>query len=215
MSSLLLLQLDSVKLRSQNLALGEPARAVAHLQALWTGGTVEVVEATNEASLLAACQRLRGQRFDVVLAIGHSNETGIQIAEDRFAEWKTFAAWLAPFGPRRLILAACHAGRSLPARELFTRLRDLRRIYASPVAANLKLGYLLIALLPYVRAHRRPPRRVIRHLQLAAGVLAGQQIREWMRKDKDNVECVLLDWIADAAQPYVQQLPGALALLFG
>jgi hypothetical protein len=134
--SLLILHLDAEQLRRDGLHLGKAATFAAALAALGLDADVEVREATDQKDLLSVLADLASQNraFDVIVAVGHSNSEGIVIAANtRPVPWATFAEYLKPFRPRRLMLVACQAGRWLAADTLFTRLRQLRRIFASPV----------------------------------------------------------------------------------
>jgi hypothetical protein len=91
--SLLILHLDAGKLRADGLHLGEVASFSATLSATALGASVEVQDVTTQASLLALFARFAEQErtFDVIVAVAHSDEAGIQIASDRTASWPEFA----------------------------------------------------------------------------------------------------------------------------
>lgn len=213
MPSLLVLQLDSNKLHADGLSLLDHAELTAAIGELTSDATGEILATTDTQDLLARLAGLAAQKrhFDVVVCIGHSNATGIQVASDLFASWEAFTGYLKPFKPRRLMLIACSAGRSPAANVLFRKLPTLRRIYASPVNASKQLANLMLWCVPYLLKVKAPSESSVRYGQLAAMCLAGGQIREWCRtKDKDNPEGVLLDLAAQAVDPLVRKLGAAM-----
>ena len=212
MPSLLVLQLDSKKLQADGLCLRDHAHLTAMVGQLISDAEVTICTTTDEQDLLARLAGLAEQKrhFDVVVCIGHSNERGIQIASNRFADWEAFGGYLKPFKPRRLLLIACSAGRWPAANVLFRKLPALRRIYASPVKASKDLATLMLWGVPYLLKVKAPPVSAVRYAQLMAALFTGGQIREWCRtRDKDNPEGVLLDWMAQLADPYVRRLGAA------
>jgi len=207
--------LDAERLRRDGLHLGPTTEFVAALATLGLNADVEVLDATDRASLLRQLAALAEARrtFDVVVAVGHSNSEGIRMASDdeRVTPWGIFAGYVKPFVPRRLMLVACQAGCWPAADCLFTKLPKLRRIFASPVNASRDLAQFMLALVPYLVAVRAPRGRTVGWLQAAIAALTGGQVREWKRtRDKGNPTGILLDWAAKLADPYVRQLPGWL-----
>jgi hypothetical protein len=214
--SLLILHLDAGKLREDGLYLGDVAQFSGMVAALALGSPAEVREATDLASLRAVLAELalKKRRFDVVVAIGHSNADGVRMARDHFARWDEFAQWVKPFKPRRLLLAACQAGRWSPGQALFDANPLLRRIYACPVNASKDFATMMLFAVPYVVANRRPRDKDVFLSQLAAIGATGRQLREWRAtKDKGNPEGIVYDLLADLADPIARQLPGALGSL--
>jgi hypothetical protein len=90
-------------------------------------------------------------------------------------------------------------------------------LHASPMNVSDRLAPLMIALVPYLVQVKAPSDRVVRRAQLAAGVLTGGQVRQWLRTSAmDNPEGRWLDLAALVADPLVQRIPHAIAdLLFG
>jgi hypothetical protein len=206
----LILQLDSDKLRTDGLDMVELATFVGLATKLLGAGSAEIVEATTERHLLDELARLsrEGQCFDVVVAIGHSNETGIRISSDRFSDWEAFAGYLRPFEPRRLMLVACRAGRWPAANTLFTKLPKLRRIYATPVNASKDLASLMVAMVPYLFSVKAPQGHSMMAIRVGAAVLTGGQLREWVRaRDHHDIAGVALDVAAQAVDPYFRSVP--------
>lgn len=209
--SLLILQLDSDKLRTDGLLFSDLASFVGVVTMLASGAVVVTRETTTLRHLLDVLGELarEGHRFDVVVAVGHSNETGIRIARDKFAEWDEFAGYIKPFEPRRLMLVACQAGRWPAASILFNKLPKLRRIFASPVNASKDLATLMIAVVPYLVEVKAPPGSLVFKAQGWFMALTGRQVRHWMRKDKDDPAGLLLDFSSQKAHPIIQELHGA------
>ncbi|WP_437737348.1 hypothetical protein [Sorangium sp. So ce1335] len=197
--------------------MGDVTRLVSVIGTVASDATVTIRETTSERELLDQLAALLqdDRRFDVVVAIGHSNETGIRIASDRFAPWDAFASYLKPFEPRRLMLVACQAGRWPAATVLFRKLPKLRRIFASPVNASKDLATLMLAMVPYLLEVKAPRDHAVRIGQAVSVVLTGRQVRQWMRtRDKDNPEGLLLDEAAQFVDPYLRHVPGILVSVF-
>jgi len=214
--SLLVLHLDANKLRADGLHLGDATSIAASVASLCCGARVEEVDAVSIEALLHRLGDLaeQGRTFDVVVAIGHSNEEGICIAPGPggFISWAAFGAYLKPFRPRRLLLAACQAARWPAAQVLFSKLPALRRIFGSPVNASKDFATLMVGLIPYVLAVKAPSRRPRQLAQVAAALLTGGQLREWKRDaDKDAGDGILLDVAAQLLDPHVRSLPDWVA----
>ena len=212
--SLLILHLDAEKLHQDGLYLGDVAQFSAVVATLGLGSRVVHEAATSHASLMTLLANLtsRKQTFDVIVIIGHSNANGIKIAADwPLASWSEFAAYLKPLRPRRLLLAACQAGRWSPGTALFEANRHLRRIFACPVNASKDFATMMLLAVPYVVAERRPKAKDVLRSQIAAIGVTGRQLRHWTRtKDNGNPESAVLDLLADVADPIARRVPGAI-----
>src|ERR1019366_5993581 len=211
--SLLILHLDADQLRADGLHLGGIATYTAMLSAGALGSDVEVQDVTTLASALKVFAELREQKrtFDVIVAVGHSDDTGIQMASDHFATRVEFATWLEPLRPRRLLLAACRAGRWSAGQVLFDAHDNLRRIFACPVNATKDFAAMMLFAVPYVVAERRPRKKHVFWSQIAAVAFSGRQLRQWLRTtDKGNPDSFVFDLIADVVDPLARQVPGFL-----
>ena len=210
--SLLIIQFDAEKLRADGLLLADLATFVGVVTTLASGAVVVTKEATTHQHLCGVLEELasEGHRFDVIAAIGHSNETGVRIARDKFADWDEFAHHIKRFEPRRLVLVACQAGRWPAANVLFKKLPKLRRIIASPVNASKDLATLMLAIVPYLVEVKAPSGNMVLRAQALLTAATGRQVRHWMRKDKDDPAGLLLDFASLKAHPIIQDLRGAL-----
>jgi hypothetical protein len=215
--SLLILHLNSAKLRQDGLHLGDLAWYVGALSAYGLGSTVQIHEPTTLAEVrdtfaaLATNRNPKTDPYDVIVVVGHSNEVGIQMAADHFAKWEEFAAWTKPLRPRRLLLAACRAGRFEPGDAMFAVNRDLRRIFACPVNATKDFAKLMLFAVPYVVAERTPKAKHVFATQAASIVLTGCPLREWRRTaDKGRRERLVHDLIADLTAPLMRQVPATV-----
>jgi hypothetical protein len=211
--SLLILHLDAEKLRGDGLHLGDVAEYSAMLSMGALGSSAAVADVTTLASLLKLFADFAEQKrtFDVIVAVGHSDAEGIQMASDRVASWEEFAAWVKPVRPRRLLLAACRAGRWGAGEALFAANDRLRRIFASPVNASKDFATMMLFAVPYVVAERRPRDKHVLWSQIAAVAVTGRQLREWRRvTDKGKPDRSVFDTIADLADPFARQVPGAI-----
>jgi hypothetical protein len=203
----LILQCDSEKLLRDGLSIAAGGASAAQLVQSFSDIHVDVVEGTDERSLAREFAHRSGAAFDVIVVIGHANEAGLQLASDRFAPWSVVAEWLRPFAPRRLVLLACRAGRALPAQILFDELRQLRRVYASPMAVTKATAQLLLAAVPYLVLNRVPNSTLFRGAQLTVAALTGGHLREWTRvEDHRNPTSPLWDVVADVVDPVVRDL---------
>lgn len=215
--SLLILHVDAETLRNDGLHLGELASYQAALSAAVLGSRVELRDSATQAELLGVLAELKAQNltFDVVVVIGHSDESGIQLGPDDFASWPEFAAHIKPLRPRRLLLVACRAGRWNAGEALFSANGRLRRIFACPVNASKDFGKMMLFAVPYVVAKRRPRDKDVLWAQFAAVSATGRQLREWRRStDKGNPDSSIFDLIADMANPVAMQVPKAISSLF-
>jgi hypothetical protein len=214
MPKLLVLQLDSEKLRADRLSMVPLAEQIrSHC-----GTESEVVEATTTHDLLDKLALLNqaNRKFGVVVVIGHSNEQGIKVSNDLFVPWEGFAKFLEPFDPRRLMLIACHAGRWSAARILFRKLPKLRRIFACPVTASRDLAKMMLSFLPYVVAAKVPKDNHILAVQIAGMAITGGQLRHWQRdRDMNNPDGVILDLASLLGDPVVREIPRVLRSWFG
>lgn len=211
--SLLILHLDAEKLHADGLHLGDVAQYSGVLSAAALGSDVVIKDTTTLDHLHRTLAELAMARknFDVVVIVAHSNATGAKIASDQFVDWSAFTNYLKPFGPRRLLLVACKAGRWDAGETLFTGISNLRRIFACPVSASKDFGAMMLFAVPYVVAKRRPKDKHVFWSQVAAIAVTGRQLREWRRTtDKGNPDSSVFDLLADIADPYARKVPGAL-----
>lgn len=201
------MQFDSERLREDGLHLGDVTRLVSLIGTAVSGATITIKETTSERDLLDQLRSLalEARKFDVIVAIGHSNATGIQVASDRFAPWDAFAAFVKPFEPKRLVLVACEGGKWLAATVLFGKLPKLRRIFASPVNASKDLATVMLGMVPYVLEVKAPRDNAVRVGQAVSIAVTGGQIRQWKRNDKDNPNGLVLDGIAQVVDPYLRE----------
>jgi hypothetical protein len=209
--SLLILHLDANKLHSDRLHLGDVADFSASIAALGLGSSVERADVTDSAHLLKVLGGLSGQgrTFDVVVVVAHGNSNGIQMASDQFATWEVFAKYLVPFKPRRLLLAACQAGRYQAGEALFRANPTLRRIFACPVDATKEFANMMLLAVPWIVSERRPRNDHVVWSQVAAVVLTGRQLREWRRTtDGGQPDRSLLDFVSVAVDPLARSVPG-------
>lgn len=206
--SLLILQVDSHRIKADGLDMTAVARGPATISSLFSSARCKIAETTNLDSFQRLVRDAADQgRWDVVVIIGHSNAHGLKIASDRFSTWEEVGAELKPLKPRRLVLIACKGGRASGANALFRKLRDLRRIYACPVNCSKDLGKVMLGLVPVAVENKAPRRRLIRYAQGLTALSVGGQLRHWARnEDKDNPHGQLFDILADLIDPQVRGL---------
>lgn len=214
--SLLILHLDAEKLRIDGLHLGDEAAFAAALSEVLLGSEVVVGDATVVAELnaLLAAYVVAKRTFDVVVVVAHSNSDVIRVGRDLVLPWDKFAGFLQPLKPRRLLLVACRGGRWDAGESLFAAMPRLRRIFACPVNASRNFGALMLLLVPYVVANRRPKDKHVLCSQVAAIAATGRQLREWRRTtDKGNPESLMFDFLADLADPWARKVPAIVGAL--
>ena len=155
--SLLILECDSRKLVGQSLAIGS---AVYELINRLAPGVIrtELVRTTSEQQLLEELGRVkeRHEFFDLVLVVGHSNPHGLQLTAEKFTQWSVFAKWIETFEPKKVLLAACEAGRWLSAKAIFDGVPKLKEIYASPVLMNQQQAMVVVLLVFYFLMVKSP-----------------------------------------------------------
>jgi hypothetical protein len=146
----LVLECDADTLAAQGFSIAGALHRTASVGV--SADDVVHVRAKSLGQLLMALGdlRLRRSGFGLIVVVGHSNRNVICLAPDVAVPWATFAAWLAPFSPKHLILIACEAGRWLPARAMFGGLKTLRDIFASPLTITERQAAPFHALVPYL-----------------------------------------------------------------
>ena len=136
---LLIVECDSANLAADGLNLGTAYDwLLAHplLSPILPKKTVTLVKTSTAHELREEFARAFEEhgRSRAILIVGHSNDAGLQLASDLFCDWRTVGAWLRPFEPQFVVLAACEAGKSGAVRQLFEPMkRTLQDVYASPV----------------------------------------------------------------------------------
>lgn len=214
--TLLILHLDANKLRQDRLHLGQQAAFAGFLANEGLNADVTLADVIDRDQLHSTLAELVAQKrtYDVIVAVGHSNSRGIQIAANYFVEWKAFGEYLKFLEPRRLVLIACQAGQWPSAQDLFLTLKKLRRLYASPVNATKGLAQFMLMLSPVLLEVKAPRATHVTRTQVAAIALTGGQIREWTRSDMNHPDGLLLDLAAKALDPVVRAVPAALREIF-
>jgi hypothetical protein len=74
--------------------------------------------------------------FRAILIVGHSNETGLALTSDGQGSWSAVGSWFNKFEPELCFLPACSADKSHSVRDVFSSIKTLRQVYASPCALN-------------------------------------------------------------------------------
>lgn len=204
---ILVLQLDSENLKRDGLSLGTWTDTIRSCCiATEIDADITVIEATSVQNLAEhlASAAVHKQAHDVLVTIGHGNETGVQLAEDLFVNWQAFAAWVRPLRPRKLVMINCYGGRWLAARTLFLELKDLRRIFASPVGTTLNQARSMVLIAMFLCFNKRPNDRHLSAIHAASLVCQGGQLRQWLRKDMDDPEGLLLDQLSSFVDPLLR-----------
>jgi hypothetical protein len=134
--SVLILECDAERLALDGISMARDVQSM--VERLLPAVRRDLVQVTTEQKLLAdfAERATRGNKYDVVLVVGHSSLEGLALARDRRPRWPVVARWLELFSPRVVVLAGCEGGRWLPSRALFDGLNSLKEIYGTPVLST-------------------------------------------------------------------------------
>lgn len=134
--SVLILECDAERLELDGISMARDVHSV--VERLLPAVRRDLVQVTTEHKLLTdfADRATRGNKYDVVLVVGHSSLEGLALARDRRSRWPVVARWLEPFSPRVVVLAGCEGGRWLPSKALFDGLNSLNEIYGTPVLST-------------------------------------------------------------------------------
>jgi hypothetical protein len=151
--------------------------------------------------------------FDIIVAVGHSNMTGIAMTGDGpLVPWGQFATFLKPFKPKRVALIACQAGAWLPTRALFGGVPSLRELYGSPLLTNEPQMAMLKVLVPMLLAGVPIDPDLMRIAQitnfaLTRGILFRQTRAEFERSDPvEDLARVGLDCLLNELVPNLPPL---------
>ena len=148
--SLLILECDADKLKSQALAVANELNGVIRL--LPAQLTVELAFINSGADLkdtfVDYAQRYSSIKLIVVIA--HSNRDVISIAPDLVLQWHAFGRWVERFKPKQMVFVACEAGQYPSTRTLFDQMQSLRTIYASPINTTKEQAEIIKLLVPYL-----------------------------------------------------------------
>lgn len=216
--SLLILHLDSDKLRADHLHLGDVAAFSSMIATLALGSdavSIDVDDSMAFENLLRVAVEDR-RAFDVIVVVAHGNAFGLQVAQNRFDRWEEFAKNLSLLRPRRLLLAACQAGRYDAGEALFRSNPRLRRIFACPVNASRDFATLMLLAVPWIVSTRKLRERDLLTSKFAAVLLTGCQLREWRRStDRGNPDRPFLDVLSVAADPFARAAPRVARSIVG
>ena len=180
---LLVIECDSARLSAQGLSVGSEIAALAG-QAFPKKRIVLIQTATCPALLKRCAEVLQEHgRFRSILIVGHSDENGLILTNDRMFQWGAVAEWIRPFSPQFVFLAACDAGHSLPAARFFVTIHSLREVYASPAKVTRSHALALVGLLVQVLKTRRMDEVVLRIVQGLNFVAFRGVLYRWKRAE--------------------------------
>jgi hypothetical protein len=176
--------LDADKLLHDGLTLGDEVAFCSRLGRMRAGARVTVIDSTTKGDLsirLAEALALN-KSFDLIVAIGHSNDSGIRVASDLFVEWPVFAMFVKEFSPRILALVACSAGTRSTADALFSKIPSLDRIYSSPEPVTTNVAGLILVIAGYAWPVRIPDPGAVKILKAVSLLGTGRRLVEWKRR---------------------------------
>jgi hypothetical protein len=182
-AQLLIVECQAEKLNQQGLGLGAQVHAI--VRKTFPQKSVEFVGTSTTSDLLQSLARLsvKYERFRLVFIVGHSNALGLYLTADKFSEWNVVGNWLTPFKPTVLLLAACQAGRFEAVGNLFTAIRSLREVYASPVSLYRDQSDPLVVLIMGLLQSSRLGDSEVKFLQLFNYLKNEGLILRWQRAE--------------------------------
>jgi len=181
--SLLILECDSEKLAKQSLSIAGELYTLA--LALAPQVDTVLVQTTSREDLLkqlGSCKQDHDS-FNLVVVIGHSNQTGLRLTADSGVSWKSFARWVGPFMPRQMVLLACKAGQMLPAGSLFDGIPSLKEVYASPTYISKEQCKLVVLTILYLLSVKSGDAETLRLFQTLNFMLTLGVVFRWTRKE--------------------------------
>lgn len=180
--SLLILECDADKLKSQALAVANELNSVVRL--LPAQLTAEVAFINSEADLrerfVDYLQRYSSIKLIVVIA--HSNREVISIAPDLVLQWQAFGRWVEKFKPQQMVFVACEAGQYPSTRALFYAIQSLRTIYASPMKTTKEQAEITKLLVPYLLMSKTQDSELIRLFQILNFLRSGSVVLRCSRR---------------------------------
>lgn len=180
--SILILECDADKLKSQALAVANELNSVVRL--LPAQLTVELAFINSEADLrerfVDYVQRYSSIKLIVVIA--HSNRDVISIAPDLVLQWHAFGRWVEKFKPKQMVFVACEAGQYPSTRTLFDQMQSLRAIYASPIKTTKEQAEIIKLLVPYLLLSKAQDPELIRIFQIINFLRSGSIILRCSRR---------------------------------
>ena len=131
---LLIVECQAEKLHQQGLGLGSQVLPLARKS--FPEKNIEFVGTSTTSDLVQSFADVSSwyEQYRTFLVVRHSNFLGLHLTCDKFCKWNIVGNWLAPFRPKILLLAACQAGRFEAVGKLFTAIKPLREVYASPIS---------------------------------------------------------------------------------
>ena len=148
-SSLLIIECDSDKLRSQGLIIGQLMDKIFSDFELKKYKFIRVNTKDDLLSCFAGLSKKK-QIYDIVVLIGHSNQLVINVAQNFPVKWDILPNYLKTVKPKCLMLVACEAGGFIPSEAMFKGLLTLKELYGSPLTASDEKFSILIIILFYI-----------------------------------------------------------------
>lgn len=164
--SLLILECDANKLKTQSLAVADELNAVVRL--LPSNLTVELAFINVAADLTERFidYARRYSSIKLIVVIAHSNREVISIAPDLVLQWHAFGRWVEKFRPKQMVFVACEAGQFPSTRTLFDLVPSLRVIYASPIKTTKEQAEIIKLLVPYLLLSKAQDSKLIQFFQI-------------------------------------------------
>lgn len=180
--SLLILECDADKLKSQALAVANELHSVVSL--LPAQLTVELAFINSEADLRKRFVDYaeRYSSIKLIVVVAHSNRDVISIAPDLVLRWQAFGSWVEKFKPKQMIFVACEAGQYPSTRTLFDQMQSLRTIYASPIKTSKEQAEIIKLLVPYLLLSKTQDSELIRVFQILNFLRSGSIILRCSRR---------------------------------
>ncbi len=149
--SLLILECDADKLVRQSLSVATDLNGIVRILPKKLSVETALIRSKDDLIKNFAEYTQKYRAIKLVVVIAHSNSSVISLAPDLSnTTWNSFAQWLKPFNPQKLVCIACKAGQFPPTRTLFDEIPKLTEIYASPVELWIHQVEAMKLLIPYL-----------------------------------------------------------------
>jgi hypothetical protein len=196
---LLIIECDSENLAASGLNLGTPFGQA--LKTAFPKKRIAIVQTSCEQKLVQDLADVFQQYgcFRAILIVGHSNETGLALTSDGQRSWSAVGSWFNKFEPELCFLAACDAGKSHSVRDVFSSIKTLRQIYASPCALNGIQASPLAILIALLLEHGSIDQNDSDQLRILSYFVTRGQLYLWKRRETGPgtvFKSILTDYVA-------------------
>ncbi len=129
--SLLIVECDHEKLKSQRLSLAQEVSVLTQL--LFPRGKIDLVLTSTEDDLRKQFGQIAESkyRYRRILVVAHSSSSGICLTSGPPVRWNVFANWISIFEPEILYLVGCQSALEEAVTQLCRNLESVKQIIGS------------------------------------------------------------------------------------